>query len=57
MKRKPKPLGYCYMCDEPIYMEDPHYEMPDGDFVCPECVFEWVDRYYVSGEVDLGVDE
>lgn len=53
MNRKKPILCSCDLCGEPIYVEDRHYEMPDGDFLCEECVTEWVEQYRVEGVVDL----
>ena len=46
-------LGSCDLCGETIYREQCHYEMPDGDVICEECVLDWVAQYYVRGTVDL----
>lgn len=54
-KRKPY-TPVCDLCEEPIYMWQPHYEMPDGDYICENCVDDWVAQYHVMGEVDLGFD-
>ena len=40
-------IGYCVICDRPIYEGDKHYEMPDGEMVCDDilCLDEWAEDY------------
>lgn len=40
-------IGYCTICERPIYEGDKHYEMPDGALVCEDgiCVDEWLEDY------------
>ena len=49
-------LGTCDLCGEPVQMDEAHYEMPDGDFICEECASEWLAQYYVMGVIDLAGD-
>jgi len=51
---------YCDYCGEVIMIDDPHYEMPDGDIVCDDCLEDWADKYHLMGAVDLcgeGMDD
>jgi len=48
-------IGTCVICDEPIYEEDDHYELPYGDMVCnnDDCVEEWLRDYFRYGATSL----
>lgn len=52
-RQREKILSHCDLCGEPIYEDEPHYEMPDGDYICEECVDEWAAQYKVQGVIDL----
>ena len=45
--------GTCDLCGEEIALDEPHYEMPDGDLICEECVLDWAAQYRTLGVVDL----
>lgn len=55
MKRKV--YETCAVCDEPIYLDEDRYEMPDGDVIHEDCLYEWAEFYHRMGEEDLGYDE
>ena len=44
----------CAVCGEEINIEDTRYEMPDGDIICEDCLYDWAKKYKHCGEVDLG---
>ena len=46
-------IGYCYVCDTPIYEDEEHYEMPDDEMVCEDCLLEWAQQYHRAGVEDL----
>lgn len=46
-------IGYCYVCDEPIYEDEAHYEMPDDEMVCEDCLDDWAKKYLRLGVEDL----
>jgi len=37
--RDPEPVGICAVCGEPIYMGDDCFELPDGDLVHADGIF------------------
>lgn len=45
----------CDICENKIFPDEPHYELPDGFTVCEDsdCVNAWLSRYKTCGEVPL----
>lgn len=39
----------CAVCGEEILVSEGHYEMPDGDIVCENCLYEWAEQYKKPG--------
>lgn len=41
-------LGYCAECDEPVYVDQEHYDI-EGELVHDECLTDWAKKYLVKG--------
>ena len=47
-ENKPKKIGVCEQCSDPIYEGDDHYDI-DGDMVHWDCLTDYMDKYRVRG--------
>lgn len=49
--RDREPIGYCDICEEPIYEEDCYFEFPDDMRVCndTDCLCECAEQYRLYG--------